>query len=91
MTNLQITSKDSLQTMSSIEISKLTGKEHKNVIADIRNQLFSSLYFMSKEEMAKKSAINKIQGLTVVMDDYTKRIKELLVNKRITAHITLPD
>lgn len=37
MTNLQITSKDSLQTMSSIEISKLTGKLHKNVIRDCEN------------------------------------------------------
>ncbi len=37
MTNLSLINND--QTMSSVEIAELTGKEHKNVLADIRKML----------------------------------------------------
>jgi len=57
------------ETMSSTEIAKLTGKEHKNVIADIRVQIFTGLYEFSKEKMAEKLAINEIQGVTVILDN----------------------
>jgi len=58
-----------VQTMSSTEIAQLTGKDHKNVLADIRTQIFAGLYEFDKEKMAKISAINEIQGLTVILDN----------------------
>lgn len=57
------------KTMSSTEIAQLTGKEHKNVIADIRTQIFTGLYDFRKEKMANFSAINEIQGVTVILDN----------------------
>lgn len=56
------------KTMSSLEIAKLTGKEHKNVIADIRTQIFIGLHGFDKEKMAENLAINQIQGVTVKLD-----------------------
>src|SRR5690606_25585703 len=38
MTNLSLINNND-QTMSSVEIAELTGKEHKNVLADIRKML----------------------------------------------------
>ena len=59
------------QTMSSIEIAELTGKQHKNVLRDIRNT-FSQL---AKEEgVGSDLSYLSNQGVTTVFGTFTKQV-----------------
>lgn len=77
MSQLSIT--DKVVTMSSLEIAELTKKDHGDVLKDIRNQLYTGLY--SVEFDKGKILYPSIQGLTVVIDNHTKRTKEILLDR----------
>lgn len=62
-----------VKTMSSLEVSSLTGKSHSNVLRDIRNML----------EQFDKSLLN-YQQYQVVMDSHTKRTSEIKLDKDLT-------
>lgn len=67
-------------TVSSIEIATLTGKRHDHVLRDIYEQILKSLYdinFKNRHNLV----YGKIQGLTVIRDDFTKRTKEILLDR----------
>ena len=65
-------------TMSSLEIAELTNKNHNNVLRDIRTQLLKGLYNLEDES---KMIYEEIQGVTIVIDDHTKRTKEIILDK----------
>lgn len=62
-----------VKTMSSLEVSSLTGKSHSNVLRDIRNML----------DQFDKSLLN-YQQYQVVMDSHTKRTSEIKLDKDLT-------
>jgi phage antirepressor YoqD-like protein len=67
------------QTMSSREIAELTNKRHDHVLRDIKTQLYAGLYEVNFD--SPNLGYQSIQGLTVVVDDYTKRTKEILLDR----------
>ena len=62
-----------IKTMSSLEVSSLTGKSHSNVLRDIRNML----------NQIDKSILN-YQQYQVVTDDQTNRTSEIKLDKDLT-------
>ena len=71
--------KNTKPTMSSAEIAELTGKNHPDVLRDIRLQIYSGLYGHDFDKA--KILYPSIQGLTVFYDDHTKRTKEILLDR----------
>ena len=69
-------------TMSSLEIAKLTGKNHNDVLRDIRGQLYTGIYGHQFDKANMLYPL--IQGLTVVLNEYTKRTKEILLDHEHT-------
>jgi phage antirepressor YoqD-like protein len=67
------------QTMSSIEIAQLTQKIHNDVLYDIRNQLYTGLHGHQFDK--GKILYPIIQGLIAIIDDHTKRTKEILLDR----------
>lgn len=67
------------RTMSSVEIADLTGKNHPDVLRDIRQQIFTGLYGYVFDKA--KLLYPEIQGVTVVLDEITKRTKEVLLDR----------
>jgi anti-repressor protein len=53
-------------TMSSTEIAKLTGKEKTNIHRDVKSQILIGLYGLKDDSYLND---NKIQGVTVVLDN----------------------
>ena len=68
-----ITSKTGALTMSSLEIMKLTGKRHSDVLRDIRVML---------EELNPDMRYEGNQPLRIVYDSHTKRAKEYQLPRR---------
>ena len=71
MTNLSLINND--QTMSSVEIAELTGKEHKNVLADIRKMLVE---IQSPEKAGDyKDSMGRTQPCLLLDKDETRFIR----------------
>jgi len=79
MDNLAKLAPNAVQTMSSVEIAQLTDKRHDNLLADIRIQIYAGLYGHEIETL--KISYPTIQGLTVVIDEHTKRTKEIHLDR----------
>ena len=65
MNNLQ-TLTNNTSTMSSSEIASLTGKLHRNIIRDIRQQIIVGIYNITDDSVLSHQ---QIQGVTVVKDN----------------------
>jgi phage regulator Rha-like protein len=63
---LQILPNANKTTMSSTEIAELTGKEKTNIHRDIKAQLLVGLYGLKDDSYLND---NKIQGITIVIDN----------------------
>jgi anti-repressor protein len=68
-----------VKTMSSLEIAKLTGKNHSDVLRDIREQLFTGLYGHKFDKANLLYPL--IQGLAAIVDSHTKRTKEIALDR----------
>jgi phage regulator Rha-like protein len=77
MNNLQLFNTNIL-TMSSIEIAELTNKRHADVLRDIRTQIFKGLYEINDNA---ENLYEEIQGVRIILDEYTKRTKEIIMDK----------
>lgn len=75
--NLMVIESSNVLTMSSLEIAELTGKQHKNVLADIRKMM---------DDLVINSAIFTAQykdgtGRSLVMFNLPKELADLLLTK----------
>lgn len=75
MYKLQALAQNQTLTMSSLEIAELTGKQHKHILADIRNMMeqlgveaaeFSAPYRMPSGQTARVFSLPKELTLTLV-------------------------
>ena len=64
-------------TMTSREIAELTGKRHANVLGDIRVML-SQIYGLIDKLL---NNFQEIQVVTVALDEHTKRVSMITLNK----------
>lgn len=76
---MSVLSTTTSQSMSSIEIAQLTDKRNADVMRDIRDQLYTGLYNYQFDNADLRYP--SIQGLTVVIDEQTKRTKEILLDR----------
>ena len=74
--NIQVLEANNVLTMSSLEIAELTGKQHKNVLTDIRNML-NQLEINSAEFTAQ---YKDSTGRSLVMFNLPKRETLILVS-----------
>ena len=70
-------------SMTSKQIAELTGKQHYSVLRDVRKML-EELDIVNNPDMYYP----QYQGVTVVYDDHTKRVKEYKLNKSLTITLT---
>jgi phage regulator Rha-like protein len=75
----QYQKKKKYQWMSSIEIAQLCEKRHDNVLRGIKEQLYVGLYDHKFDN--SNLSYPQIQWLSVVIDEHTKRTKEILLDK----------
>ena len=75
--NLMVIESSNVLTMSSLEIAELTGKQHKDVIRDIRNML-NQLEIQSAQFGAK---YKDSKGRSLPMFNLPKELADLLLTK----------
>ena len=75
--NIQVLEANNVLTMSSLEIAELTGKQHKNVLVDIRNML-NQLEIQSAQFSAQ---YKDSTGRSLVMFNLPKELADLLLTK----------
>lgn len=79
----------SKQTMSSIEIAELTGKEHKNVLRDIRNLLNQGVNQLNFEPVEYKDAKGEMRiryeltrkGSLILASGYNALLREKIIDR----------
>ena len=77
------------ETMSSIEIAELTGKEHKNVIRDIRSLLEQGVSRLNFEPSSYTNSQNKEQpcfnltkkGCLILASGYDAKLRERIIDR----------
>ena len=88
-TALSIFSANAPLTMSSLEISKLTGKEHKNVLRDIREMLegleidtaqFSAVYKADNKQMYEKFDLPKRECF-ILVSGYNLKLRAAIIDR----------
>ena len=75
--------------MSSLEISEVTGKEHKNVMRDIQNLLSQGVDKLNFERISYKDSMNRVRdayqltykGVLILASGYNPVLREKIINR----------
>lgn len=88
-TALSIFNANAPLTMSSLEIAKLTGKDHKHVLADIRTMLegleidtaeFSAMYKADNKQMYEKFDLPKRECF-ILVSGYNLKLRAAIIDR----------
>ena len=80
------------RTMTSLEISEITGKEHKNILADVRDEIsklgtergqliFQPSYYINEQNKKQPMFVANIQGVLQLGARYSADVRYKLIEK----------
>lgn len=77
------------ESMSSLEIAEVTGKEHKNVMRDIQNLLSQGVDKLNFERISYKDSMNRVRdayqltykGVLILASGYNPVLREKIINR----------
>ena len=89
MNDLNVVSHKLGESMSSLEIAEVTGKEHKNVMRDIQNLLSQGVDKLNFERISYKDSMNRVRdayqltykGVLILASGYNPVLREKIINR----------
>lgn len=89
MNDLNVVSQKFGESMSSLEIAEVTGKEHKNVMRDIQNLLSQGVDKLNFERISYKDSMNRVRdayqltykGVLILASGYNPVLREKIINR----------
>lgn len=89
MNNLNVVSQKLGESMSSLEIAEVTGKEHKNVMRDIQTLLSQGVDKLNFERISYKDSMNRVRdayqltykGVLILASGYNPVLREKIINR----------
>lgn len=89
MNDLNVVSQKLGESMSSLEIAEVTGKEHKNVMRDIQTLLGQGVDKLNFERISYKDSMNRVRdayqltykGVLILASGYNPVLREKIINR----------
>ena len=89
MNDLNVVYQNLVESMSSLEIAEVTGKEHKNVMRDIQNLLSQGVDKLNFERISYKDSMNRVRdayqltykGVLILASGYNPVLREKIINR----------
>lgn len=89
MNDLNVVSQKLGESMSSLEIAEVTGKEHKNVMRDIQTLLSQGVDKLNFERISYKDSMNRVRdayqltykGVLLLASGYNPILREKIINR----------
>ena len=89
MNDLNVVCQNLVESMSSLEIAEVTGKEHKNVMRDIQNLLSQGVDKLNFERISYKDSMNRVRdayqltykGVLILASGYNPVLREKIINR----------
>nr|DAJ79665.1 MAG TPA: regulatory protein [Caudoviricetes sp.] len=89
MNDLNVVSQKLGESMSSLEIAEVTGKEHKNVMRDIQTLLSQGVDKLNFERISYKDSMNRVRdayqlthkGVLILASGYNPVLREKIINR----------
>lgn len=89
MNDLNVVSQKLGESMSSLEIAEVTGKEHKNVMRDIQTLLRQGVDKLNFERISYKDSMNRVRdayqltykGVLILASGYNPVLREKIINR----------
>ena len=89
MNDLNVVYQNLVESMSSLEIAEVTGKEHKNVMRDIQNLLSQGVDKLNFERISYKDSMNRVRdayqltykGVLILASGYNPVLREKIISR----------
>mgnify|MGYP000188132107 CR=1 FL=1 len=89
MNDLNVVYQNLVESMSSLEIAEVTGKEHKNVMRDIHTLLSQGVDKLNFERISYKDSMNRVRdayqltykGVLILASGYNPVLREKIINR----------
>ena len=89
MNDLNVVYQNLVESMSSLEIAEVTGKEHKNVMRDIQTLLSQGVDKLNFERISYKDSMNRVRdayqltykGVLILASGYNPVLREKIINR----------